>query len=328
MEIFKPQTKREAQQKSRTRKSSPRGAVIKKPVQVKQTKSLSFKKQMEDFLSYLSRLNIFKNSKVLAVVLVMSFVIITTYTLHSVKTEKPIERVFVNGDFYQIDKSELELTLSPLVGSNYLDVNIKDIKESLMNYAWVQSVDVRKIWPASLEVNVVENQAIATWGKDGFVNEFGKVFKPEKAHKDLLIGLPDLNGLDKQSDLVLNTYVQLSELSRRSNLKITYFELVANNYWRLKFDQGSEIFLSNGREKQSLETFLEVYQQSLKDSERHLAKVDMRYNNGFSVEFGDAIDLKIGLEKNQPEIDSNRIDANRKAQQQIKSTVSVEKNHG
>lgn len=322
MKTFKPKLKDEAQKKNKNRKNNQRGAVMHRPVKEKQSKKISFKKQMADFLIVLEKIGNVKSAWVFigALVVLLSA---ATYSLSFFKSEMPIEHVTVKGDFYQIDKKELETTLAPLVGANYLDVDLKKIKENLMSFSWVQSVEVRKIWPASLEVSVIENQAIATWGEDGFVNQFGKVFKPETVNKEFLIGIPDLNGLDKQSDLVLSTYVELSELSRRSGLKIIQFSLVANNYWQLKFDQGSEILLAKGREFQSLNTFLEVYQQSLKNSKQHLARVDMRYNNGFSVQFGDAAEMKVGLEQGERQERFNTGD-----QEQIKLIEQVGKLHG
>lgn len=323
MKIFKPKNEREAQKKTKNRKASQRGAVVKRSLKTQQTKKLSLNKQVIDLLKNVERLGGIKSSWIFLCMFLMLIVSASMYSLSFFKTEMPIQHVFVKGDFYQIDKQELEHTLAPLVGSSYLDVDIKTIKESLMDFAWVQSVEVRKIWPASLEVSVVENQAIATWGENGFVNEFGKVFKPENVNKEFLVGIPDLNGLDKQSDLVLNTYVQLSDLSRRSNLKIVQFSLFANNYWKLTFDQGSEVLLAKGRELQSLNTFLEVYQQRLKNSQQHLVRVDMRYNNGFSVEFGDVVEIKVGLEQSE-----NQNSLNDEIKQQIKLIEQVGKHHG
>lgn len=323
MKIFKPKAEREAQQKIKNRKTNQRGAVVQRPLKSKQTKKLSLNKQVTDLLKNLERLGGIKSSWIFLSMLLMMLVSVSMYSLSFFKTEMPIQHVFVKGDFYQIDKQELENALAPLVGSSYIDVDIKTIKTSLMNFAWVQSVEVRKIWPASLEVSVVENQAIATWGEHGFVNEFGKVFKPERVNKELLVGIPDLNGLDKQSDLVLATYVQLSELSRRSNLKIVQFSLFGSNYWKLSFDQGSEVLLAKGRELQSLNTFLEVYQQSLKNSQQQVVRVDMRYNNGFSVEFGDAAQMKVGLDQGEQQ---NSLP--NEVKQQIKLIEQVGKHHG
>ncbi len=287
MDIYKPRQERQKApaKPARGKKPRPRGAVL-SAKELGSSTDLGLRKRCYDVFVSLARILRVNQVYLLASVALLALLGLFA-GFNQLKQEMPIEKVFVKGDFYQIKKSEVEATLAPLVGSNYLDVNIKEIKQSLMKFAWVQSIEVRKIWPASIEVKVRENKAIAMWGGDGFVNEYGKVFKPETVNKVFLKGLPDLHGSDQDSDLVLSTYVSLSELSSLSDFKITSFSLIANNFWELEFANGIELVMAKGREQQSLKVFLAAYNKELKYSNKALARVDMRYSNGFSAQFHD-----------------------------------------
>jgi cell division protein FtsQ len=297
MDVFKPKEERQKVNKRNASKqrlsrglkkkqqSRPRGAVFKQAEKPKEPITLSYKKKVADFLSELERVSGFLNKRVLLGVVSLLLLTALWNTLGMVKAEMPIERVGVKGDFYQLDKAVLEEALSPLVGTNYFDLDIQKIKNTLVDYAWVQSVEVRKIWPAKVEVLIVENKAIATWGGDSLVNEKGEVFSPKNIRRELLEGIPDLHGLDKQSELVLLTYADLSEGSSKHQLKIKEFSLVANSYWKLKFENDTELLLTLGREAESLEVFLKAYENKFKKEGFGIAKADFRYSNGFSVEF-------------------------------------------
>ena len=347
MQILKPSASRQAEQRSEQKVRSSvrkkqesakrsqklgkknqraRGAVIQKPKEKKEASFLTLKKKLADLFSEIGRVSGFQSPIILALTVCVFVVGLAVFGLKGLKAEMPIERVTVQGDFYQIDKDALELTLAPLVGSNYVDVDIKAMKETLMNFAWVESVQVRKVWPASLEVTVIENRAIATWGSDGFVNEYGKVFKPDQVKREYLTGLPDLNGLDKQSDLVLSTYVDLVELARGSDLKIVQFSLHANSFWKLSFHQGSEVLLARERELQSFKTFLDAYNKGkLSIANQDIAKVDMRYSNGFSVEYSE----KELSEKDKVKLGMTKVGAIQQMKKGfLKSTEKVGKHHG
>ncbi len=285
MEIYKPRQERVREKQKRRKSKSPRGAVIRNTQVTQESWLLRTRKNISDTMSEIERLTGFVNKWVLLGFFALVIASALWTSMGSLKAEMPIEKVSVKGDFFQLDKNRLEETLAPLVGTNYFDLNIQAIKNTLLEFAWVQSVEVRKVWPAQLEVIVVENKAIAAWGVDALVNERGEVFRPEGINRDALGAIPDLDGNDKQSELVLETYAQLAEMSATHQLKISEFSLVSNGFWRLRFENGPELSMTRGRERESMTVFLKAYEHAFKPKGTTLARVDLRYNNGFAVEF-------------------------------------------
>lgn len=287
MEVYKPKQELVRQKKKQKRKQTkgPRGAVIRSTQVVQEPLLLKVRKNISDWLSEIERLTGFVNKWVLVSLIALMISSVLWSSMGSLKAEMPIEKVSVKGDFFQLDKGQLEQTLAPLVGTNYFDLKVQAIKNTLLEYAWVQSVEVRKVWPAQVEVLVVENKAIAAWGNDALVNERGEVFKPESINRSVLGAIPDLNGNEQQSELVLQTYAELAEMSSVQALKISEFSMVSNGFWKLRFENGPELSITKGREKESMSVFLKAYALVFKPRGAALARVDLRYNNGFAVEF-------------------------------------------
>ncbi len=297
MDIYKPKAERQKRQHAHKR---PRGAVMQTRQQQAEPFALRLKKQWVDMGKLLLRSGVLPNVRWLMLCVVALLFAGAWVGVRDFKANMPIQYVTVRGDFQQLDRRLLEETVAPLVGRNYFDLQVSEIKQSLHAFAWVQSVEVRKKWPDSVELVVVENKAIATWGEDSLVNEFGKIFTPQHINRDYLQGLPDLHGMKQHSDLVLGTYARLSEMSEAYQIKISSFSLIANRYWLLTLNNGVEVLLARGAEDQSMLTFLKAWDKEFSASEKTLARVDMRYSNGFSVQFSDKLmsaDIKMEEQK-------------------------------
>lgn len=262
----------------------PKGAVI-KTVASKTKKS--FKEILNDRFRLLKdAISKFDKDKVLYAVntFILLLVLMGAYSAAIfLKDNLFIEKVVVKGDFVQIDKKDIENHLDKMVGSNYFDINIKNIKKTLKEFSWLESAEVRRIWPDTLAVEIKEHHVIATWGEDSFVNDKGEIFSPISVNRNYLKNIPDLNGNKMQSEVILNTYVMLSNYSKKEQLKINSFSLNSNSYWVLGFQNGIELLIACGREEASLLTFLEIYREQDLFIDDKKMRIDMRYTNGFSL---------------------------------------------
>ena len=49
-------------------------------------------------------------------------------------------------------------------------MDVSGIQESLQKLAWVDQVSVRRVWPDRLEIQVLEQLAVAHWGDNSYMN--------------------------------------------------------------------------------------------------------------------------------------------------------------
>ncbi|MGD9163991.1 MAG: FtsQ-type POTRA domain-containing protein, partial [Chromatiales bacterium] len=99
----------------------------------------------------------------------------------------PVRVVGVDGEIVHLDRQRLESTVAGAVEGSFFSVDLPRIRDKLEQLPWIESASVRRIWPDTLRVRVVEQVPLAFWGEDGLVNQRGEVFRPAK--------LPQLHGL-------------------------------------------------------------------------------------------------------------------------------------
>ncbi len=127
----------------------------------------------------------------LAVALVYSFMFIKDAELPTVL---PISDVAVIGELRFQDKSAVENIVKNTINGGYFTLDLKIIRDSLLEQPWIKDVSLRRRWPTNLDVIITEHVPVAYWNDDAFISSSGEVIKPQKIDKNL--NLPVLNGPD------------------------------------------------------------------------------------------------------------------------------------
>ena len=112
----------------------------------------------------------------------------------------PVESVQVIGELNFLDKKIIESVVSDNIDGGYFTVDLNRMRQALIQQPWVQSVSLRRQWPAQLDVLINEQVPVAYWNDDAYINDRGEVFKPEKIDQSL--NLLKLTGPDGSQDTV------------------------------------------------------------------------------------------------------------------------------
>ena len=165
---------------------------------------------------------------------------------------------------------------------NFFTLEIAQIQRQLEEMPWVYSVSIRKRWPDTLKIHIVEQSIVAIWNDRALLNRFGEIIdaSPDTLHKKYVV----LYGDDEFSNEILITYIKIKQL-----LKVNKFKIAS-----LKSDkrQSSEIVLENGlalrlgqeQKLDRIQRFLSVY--PLLESKYDITTisyVDLRYDTGFAI---------------------------------------------
>ncbi len=198
----------------------------------------------------------------------------------------PIASVYIEGEFKYLSKQNLQQQALPYVRGGFFSVNLKNIRQSLMNVPWVEDVSVRRQWPDSLSVRVIEKQPVAYWGKDELLSSRGDLFKPENIRQDML--LPKLVGPENQHEMMLRELGRLQAWLVDTGLVIKKIKQDARRSWTLYMVSGLELRLGRNNKHERLHRFVDVYSQQLSKQIKNtkpgnIKHVDMRYTNGFAV---------------------------------------------
>lgn len=200
----------------------------------------------------------------------------------------PIRAVKVEGAFRHLDESELQRAVSTRIQGGFFGVDIDAIRDAVSKRPWVDNVQVRRMWPDRLYIQVTEHEPLARWGEHGLVDVNGVWFG---ADQEPFIGeLPQLSGPKGFERQLAQRYRELSARLQPAGLKPVRLMVTDRRAWQMTLDNGIELRFGRGDVDALLERFTRVYPRVLSASAVRIAAVDLRYTNGFAVRWKNAPD--------------------------------------
>lgn len=195
----------------------------------------------------------------------------------------PVRSVKVEGEFRYLARGELQDAVNAHLGSGLLWVDVEGVRRQVERLAWVAQASVRRVWPEGLVIRVQEQRPLATWARGGLVNVDGEVFAAAAGAGPT--GLPEFDGPEGQSAAVTRRYREFLPLLGESGLGLQRVELDERNAWRVRLASGLVLDLGRDDIWRRLARFARFYASDLATAQRAVTRVDLRYANGFAVEF-------------------------------------------
>jgi len=195
----------------------------------------------------------------------------------------PISKIRVQGAFVHLDESMLHRAVVERENQGFFSVNIDAVKQRVEQLPWVEQVSVRRIWPDTLGIEVVEQKALARWASGGLVNDTGRSFNP--AADSYPSGLPLFSGPENMLAVMVEQYRRNSVLLVTAGLSITGLAINSRRALTLQLNNGIELVLGRKRTQARLQRFIAVYRKLLATRRDEIVRVDLRYSNGMSVQW-------------------------------------------
>ncbi|MCU7863438.1 MAG: cell division protein FtsQ/DivIB [Candidatus Thiodiazotropha sp. (ex Lucinoma borealis)] len=196
-------------------------------------------------------------------------------------TVMPVRVVGVDGEIQYMKKEGLERVVAQAVNGSFFSIDLMKMRNKVEQLPWVESASIRRVWPDTLRVKVVEQVPLAYWGEDAMVNRQGVVFKP-----DVLPQLPDLVtlvGEESSASNITRDYLRMHTLLGTVGLELKHVWVDARQAWRIKTGDGLLLQLGRRDVMPRLSRFVQLYPFLMNQAGKELEIVDLRYTNGFSV---------------------------------------------
>ncbi len=212
-------------------------------------------------------------------------------------TTLPIKHVRIEGNFQHLSPGKMQSMVVAVIRGGFFHLNVMSIKEALLSDPWVNWVVVQRVWPDGLSVHVKEQIAMAHWNTDDLLNESAQVFSPETAQ--LINGIPFLSGPANTQTLVFRRYHEIRE-ALQHQVTIRSLSLSERRAWQLQLQDGPLVILGQNNVDSRIDSFTGSVLTSLSDELKRVKQVDMRYTNGFAIQWLDNFQqsIKSGLENN------------------------------
>ena len=198
-----------------------------------------------------------------------------------------------------IDQGSIERETWRKISGNYLNVDLKTIETALENQPGVYQAVVRRVWPDTLSISAIETQVIA---------EYRQLDRSEEKVERQFINLPPQNdfsfrpllrGPERYQAVVVDTFHEIFSLLAIVNLEPQSLSVGRSGQWQLELrrsDLKSEnrfrVYLGRDQIVEKIERFVLSFKMVLSHKADLISKVDMRYDNGFAVQWHDDLEDK------------------------------------
>ena len=195
----------------------------------------------------------------------------------------PISRMRVLNDLHYVDAQQLRAALKPHATQGFFGIDLDAAQNRVETLPWVQRAEVRKKWPDVLEVSVVEDPPLAKWGNDKLLSKSLKLF-PRKNLK-FPAGLPQLDGNPLDVRKVVDLYNASSKMFTGIKVPIRSAQMNDRGSFSIDLENGTHVIAGRNEARARLARFVTIYPQLVRGSKALPRTVDLRYTNGFAVEW-------------------------------------------
>jgi len=262
----------------RTGKAAP-GKKARKPAQGA-TRKIAVKSKQRPASPWLSRIMILAGIGAVLALATQGFV-----TLHRI----PVQQITVTGELaYTQTEAVQDMVQSNLAGG-FLRADLQRIRKQLEGLPWIFEATVRRKWPSSLEIHVVEQLPIARWGEDGFLNHEGQAFHSTRGGD--WQSLPLLRGPQGTASSLMANYQRMLELLSPLGLKVVQLAVDERGQVQAVLAGGLELVVGNQDFLERMHRFVALYRAELAARAEDIERVDLRYESGVAVAYSAAPEL-------------------------------------
>jgi len=197
----------------------------------------------------------------------------------------PLTQMRVSGTFARVQPAQLQAALRPFAAHGFFAVDLQAAQRAVAILPWVERADVRKRWPDVLEVVVIEHRPFARWSDARLLSDRGRLFPARGAA--VAADLPHLSGPDARVPDVVAIYNESKALFAPLGVDVRRVRLDARGSWTLSLGNGAEVIVGRVDARSRLSRFARLMPQLLDRRMQPLKRADLRYTNGFALEWVD-----------------------------------------
>lgn len=198
----------------------------------------------------------------------------------------PLKHLDLKAELRRVSADQVRHAVQPFTREGFFALDLTGLRDALARLPWVEAVEVRKRWPDTVVVKLLEYQPYAIWDGRRLVTREGRLF--EVPQLDNLEDLPRLSGPDGEVARVVEFHARAVRALRQARLAIAQLHLSDRGSWTVVLDGGAEIVLGRQRPEERLQRFADSIGPVLRAHPQHaLRRADLRYPNGYALKWSE-----------------------------------------
>lgn len=198
----------------------------------------------------------------------------------------PINKIRIKGEMKYVTEAMLQKAIAGQLSGGFFNTDVDSIQHSVELLPWVDRASVRRVWPETLFIQVVEQQPVATWNKLGLINQRGELFVPQTIK--VSGKMSSWHGPEKSQSMLFEKYNDMKQMLAEVDMSITGLKMDKRHAIQVELNNGVELMLGRREQLSRLQRFINVYPKLLAGKMENIKHVDLRYSNGLSVGWKDA----------------------------------------
>jgi len=192
-----------------------------------------------------------------------------------------VNSVRVAGEFKHVSRQALEQVVADQITKGFFEVDVEAVRSASRALPWVREASVRRVWPDSLHVAIVEREPVARWNDEALIEADGSLFQPHGEAAELQ--LPKLYGPAESEREVLAAHSRFRAVLGPLGGGIDSLRLVERGGWRVALANGTTLVLAEGQDAATLKRFARAAAREIAEHLDQIEQVDLRYAGGFAV---------------------------------------------
>ncbi len=215
-----------------------------------------------------------------------------------------IEEIVVHGESGDLGDEQVKNVVQNALDGNFFSISLERLESEVEQLPWVLSASLRRQWPSTIIINVVEAKLVARWGTDKWLSFAGEPVLLQANDKSDYSDLVQLNGHEVQIDVVWKTFQQWSEKFASIGLSLDELSLSSTGLLEFGISLGalglqSDLYNPDGQMADTdlnvtmivelensgmrVRRFLDALDQQFLARFLEMEYVDLRYPNGFTI---------------------------------------------
>jgi cell division protein FtsQ len=195
--------------------------------------------------------------------------------------DQPVRSIVIDGTFQRVTAVEVQQAARASLQGGFVSADLDALRKAVEALAWVDRARVQRVWPDTVRVEIVEQQAAARWGDDGLLNTRGELFASGVRH--VPPELPRLDGPAGTEWQVAQRFLAIQDRLVDQGLRVAALRLDARGAWEVDLSNGVTVRLGRRQVDERMDRFVQVGAQVIAGRAADIHYVDMRYSNGFSI---------------------------------------------
>jgi len=196
-------------------------------------------------------------------------------------------RIQIVGELHHVSRAAVREAIAGRLQGNFFTMRLAQARRAFEAIPWVAAASVRRVWPDTLVVTLVERHAIGLWSDGRVVSDSGQLFDVNPAEAELDGPQVEFAGPPAYAPEAVAKLAALGAVLRPLPAGIAAIDISERASWTVRTQAGQTLELGRddppGSVQARLAAIVTHYPAVLAQLSGPPPHIDARYNDGFAA---------------------------------------------